>query len=108
MKASIKKRVVASNICDCKGLMSAIGLRFKNDFEGFDAFLIHMLPDSILDSYFVYMDFTAAWLDKSGRVLKVEYCKPWKIFNSVDEQSLVIEFKGHYKGIKKDDVVKLY
>ncbi|VVB74624.1 Uncharacterised protein [Candidatus Tiddalikarchaeum anstoanum] len=98
------KKIIAKKICDCKGLMSAVGLRFKKDFGDFDAYLIHMLFDSTLDSFFVYQDFAAIWLDKDYNVLKAELCKPWKFFSAVNGQSLVLELPASKKGlVKKGD-----
>lgn len=107
MKIYKGKKLIAKNIYDCKGFKSAIGLRFKSSFGKHDAYLIHMLTDSILDSYFVFQDFVAIWLDKNNKVLKVINCKPWKIFSIIKNQRLVLELPISMKGkIKKGDKLK--
>lgn len=91
MKIYLKGKLLCSKIMDCIGLMSLMGLRFTSDFGPFDAYLIHMLADSVLDSWFVFQNFTAVWLDKENKVLKVELCKPWRFFGAVNGQQLVLE-----------------
>ncbi|MBN1923831.1 MAG: hypothetical protein JW791_03670 [Nanoarchaeota archaeon] len=108
MKAYKGKQIIASNVRDCKGFMSAVGLRFKKNFGKYDAYLIHMLFDSILDSFFVYTDFIALWLDKKLKVLKVVHCTKDKIYAPVRGQYLVLELPVEKKGvIKKGDYLIL-
>ena len=104
MKIYNNKKLIASKVRDCKGIMSAIGLRFKSNFGRHDAYLIHMLEDSILDSFFVWMEFIAIWLDKDYKVLKVKKCQKSWIFPQVKNQYLVLELPYNNKiKIKKGD-----
>lgn len=86
-----KLECVAVNACDCKGWKSFIGLRFRNSFTPFDAFIIHLPENARLDSFFVSFPFVAAWLDKDFNVLKVMNCYPNKFFGSVPGQAFVVE-----------------
>jgi hypothetical protein len=98
------KKIIAKNINDCKGWRSAFGLRFKKSFKPYDAFLIHMLWDSILDSYLVPIEFIAVWLDKNYKALKVEHCVKNKFYHAVKNQHLVLELPASKNGlIKKGD-----
>jgi len=104
MKIYKGEELIASKVYDCKGFMSAIGLRFKSNFGKHDAYLIHMIPDSILDSFFVWMEFKAIWLDKDYNVLNVKNCKKNWLFPQVKNQHLVLELPISNKiKIKKGD-----
>ncbi len=106
MKAFKGRKLLCSNVRDCKGFMSAIGLRFKSNFGKYDGYLIHILPDSILDSYFVFMNFVAVWLDKRNRVIKIKLCKRNKLFPPIKGQHLVLELpEGKKHGLKVGDKV---
>jgi hypothetical protein len=74
MKFKKGKKIIAKNVCDCKGWRSLIGLRFKKSFKPYDAYLIHLLPDSVLDTFFVPIKFTAIWLDKNLKILRIKTC----------------------------------
>lgn len=73
------------------------GLRFKKSFKPYDCYLIYMLFDSALDSFFVNFPFYAIWINKEGVVLKVEKCKKNKFFKPVIGQSKVIELPANRK-----------
>lgn len=106
MKVYKGKKLIAKKVRDCNGWKSAFGLRFKTKFEPFDAYLIHMLWDSVLDSFLVPIEFIAVWLDKKGKVLKVEHCKKNKFYPAVKGQHLVLELPIKKKGlVKKGDVL---
>jgi hypothetical protein len=108
MKILLNGKIAAKNPCDCKYLISAIGLRFRKSFEPYDCFIIYMAPDSVLDSIFVNFEFIAAWTDKEGRVLKVERCKKGRFFSPIWAQARVYEFPvGSNFKIKKGDKISV-
>ncbi|MFA5333535.1 MAG: hypothetical protein WC376_03495 [Candidatus Nanoarchaeia archaeon] len=108
MEILLNNKVIAKNVCNCEYLKSLFGLRFRKSFKPYDAFIIYMAPDSVLDSYFVNFEFVAAWVDKEGKVLKVEKCKKGKFFAPIIRQSRVYEFpvNSRFK-IKKGDRIEL-
>ena len=106
MKVYKAKKLIAEKINDCKGWKSAFGLRFRKSFKPYDAYLIHMLWDSILDSYLVPIEFIAVWLDKNNKVLQVTHCTHNKFFPAVKGQYLVLELPISKKGtIKEGDTL---
>jgi hypothetical protein len=106
MKILLNGKIIAKNPCDCRYLMSAIGLRFRKSFNPYDCFIIYMAPDSVLDSVFVNFEFIAAWVDSEGRVLGVKNCKKSKFFPPVWKQSRVYEFPIDSKfKIKRGDKI---
>ncbi|MDD4353635.1 MAG: hypothetical protein PHN56_04200 [Candidatus Nanoarchaeia archaeon] len=108
MKILLNKKIIAQNICDCQYLKSLIGLRFRKAFKPYDCFIIYMAPDSVLDSYFVNFEFIAAWVDKTGKVIKIENCKKNKLFIPAIGQSRVYEFPINSKfKIKKGDKIEI-
>jgi uncharacterized membrane protein (UPF0127 family) len=101
-------KVIAKNVCDCQYLKSLIGLRFRESFKPYDAFIIYMAPDSVLDSYWVNIEFLAAWVDRDGKVLKVELCKKSKFFSPAIRQARVYEFPANAKfKIKLGDKIEV-
>jgi len=108
MKIFHKKKLIAGNVCDCVGIKSLFGLRFKKSFKPYDCFLIYMVFDSVLDSFFVNFPFYAIWVNNKGEVLKIEKCEKNKFFNPVLGQSKVIEFPIDKKlGIKLGDKLEI-
>lgn len=101
MKVYNGKSLIAEQINDCKGWKSMIGLRFRKSFKPFDAFLIHLLNDSILDTFFVPFPFLAVWLDEDFKVLKVEECLPYNFYKPVLGQELVLELPLSKKSLVK-------
>ncbi|MFA5303565.1 MAG: hypothetical protein WC393_03450 [Candidatus Nanoarchaeia archaeon] len=108
MEILLNNKVIAKNVCDCQYLKSLFGLRFRKSFKPYDAFIIYMAPDSVLDSYFVNFEFIAAWTDKNGKVLKVIKCKKSKFFPPSIGQKRVYEFpiNSRFK-IKKGDRIEI-
>jgi len=106
MKITKNNKLIADKVCDCKSWKSFFGLRFRAGFKPFNAFLIHMLPGSVLDSFFVHFNFTAVWLTAQGKVLKVEKCTPNHFYAQVKSQNLVLELPANNKaGIKIGDTL---
>ncbi len=104
MKVYNDGKLIAGKVRDCKGFMSMIGLRFKKSFGAYDAYLIHMVSDAILDSFFVFTPFIVVWLDEELRVLKVVNSKKDYFYAPVKNQYLVLELPMSKKGlIKKGD-----
>jgi len=108
MKILINNKIIAKKFCDCRYLKSLIGLRFRKSFKPYDAFIIYMAPDSVLDSYFVNFEFIAAWTNMQGKVLKVETCKKSKFFHPAIGQARVYEFPADSKfKIKLGDKIEV-
>jgi len=107
MKALMGNKIIAEKINDCVGLRSFIGLRFKKSFGKYDAYLIHMLKDSILTSMFVRVEFLAIWLDNKGKILHIEKCKKNNLFPIIKNQKMVLELPINSKvKLKKGDIIK--
>jgi len=75
------KKKVSINVSKCSFLGKMIGLMFSRKENASVLLFDFKYPNRMgIHSYFVFFDFLAVWVDSKGKVIQVDYVKPWTIF----------------------------